>query len=341
MRNKFIPLAVALIFGSIAAVGFSKMNNAGPQVESVEIYVATRVIDQAEEVKEDAVRLEKWPAENVPEDAIRNWSDLEGKFVVQRIFEGEPVLVRKLLDSVETKGWIPPGFTTIDLDGSEVSGISNLVAPGDYVNVMGFFPKRDLITEPTTRTVLSGIRVYAVDGKITREEKAENAKVGVRTVSLVMHPQDAEAWTWAKELGKISLSLGRPDQNSTTEKGPNSAGQEFLAWLNAIQAARIPTEKAPVAASDPTPTASGPEVEHRMVKMGPNGQMVIYTWEKGNPVPVITTQDSQADQSDTPTPQAANGLGYLSGEDSPLFSDPAQDTSVDNPDYNPFQNMKK
>ena len=337
MRNKFIPLAVALIFGSIAAVGFSKMNKAAPQAETVEIYVASRVIDSSEEVKEDAVKLERWPAKNVPADAIKKWEDLEGQFVAQRIFEGEPVLVRKLLDPKQAKGGIPTGFTTIDLDASEASGISNLVAPGDYVNVIGFFPKRDVIPETTTKTVLSGIRVYAVDGRTTREDKKENAdKGGVKVVSLVMHPQDAEAWTWAKELGKVSLSLGRPDANSLDETGPNAAGQEFLAWLSRLQAAK--NEKPAVVAK---PVETSPEVEHKMVKVGPNGQIVVYTWEKGNPVPVISSTDSPGgDTSASPSGKNDN-LSVLSGEDSPLFSEPAADTSVDNPDYNPFQNMQQ
>lgn len=337
MRNKFIPLAVALIFGSIAAVGFSKMNKAAPQAESVEIYVAARVIDGSEEVKEDAVKLERWPAKNVPDDAVRKWEDLEGKFVAQRVFEGEPVLVRKLLDAKHTKGWVPTGFTTLDLDSSEASGISNLVAPGDRVNIIGFFPKRDVIPETTTKTVLNGIRVYAVDGRTSREEKKEKSDKGsVKVVSLVMHPQDAEAWTWAKELGKVSLSLGRPDANSLNETGPNAAGQEFLTWLRSLQAAR--NEK-PVVVSKPVETS--PEVEHKMVKVGPNGQMVIYTWEKGNPVPIITTMDTPG-AAPTASPSVGEGkLSFLNGEDSPLFSDPVGDTSVDNPDYNPFQNMQQ
>lgn len=338
MRNKFIPLAVALIFGSIAAVGFSKMNKAAPQAETVEIYVAARVIDNSEEVKEDAVKLERWPAKNVPEDAIRKWEDLEGKFVAQRVFEGEPVLIRKLLDSRQTKGWIPAGFTTIDLDSGDASGISNLVAPGDFVNVIGFFPKRDVIPETTTKSVLSGIRVYAVDGKTTREELKEetSSKGGVKVVSLVMHPQDAEAWTWAKELGKVSLSLGRPDANALNETGPNPAGQEFLAWLTSLQDAK---NVKPVVVSKPI--ESVPEVEHKMVKVGPNGQMVTYTWEKGNPVPIITTTDVPAGNASAAPAATNDSLGFLNGEDSPLFSDPGRDTSVDNPDYNPFQNMQQ
>ena len=338
MRNKFVPLIVALVFGSIAAVGFSKMNKAAPQAESVEIYVASRVIDQSEEVKEDAVKLERWPAKNVPTDAIRKWEDLKGKFVAQRIFDGEPVLSRKLLDSKQTKGWIPNGFTTIDLDSSDASGISNLVAPGDFVNVIGFFPKRDLITETTTKTVLSGIRVYAVDGQTSRDDKEEKTtKNGQKTVSLVMHPSDAEAWTWAKELGKVSLSLGRPDPSGSVEAGPNPAGVEFLQWLESLRAAKM--EK-PETIAEPTVTA--PNVEHRMVKVGPNGQTVIYTWEKGNPVPKITTIESKGNETPAPAnPTDGTGLGFLNGENSPLFSDPGGETSVDNSDYNPFQNMQQ
>ena len=181
-----------------------------------------------------------------------------------------------------------------------------------------------------------------MDGRTSREEKNEEGnKANVKVVSLVMHPQDAEAWTWAKELGKVSLSLGRPDQSSIDESGPNVTGQEFLAWLSSLQQPK--ETKVEVVVEKTEPVATEPEVEHRMVKVGPNGQMVVYTWEKGNPVPIITTTDSPAGPNSGPAaePAAGKDLGFLTGEDSPLFSDPAKDVSVDNPDYNPFQNMKQ
>ena len=117
MRNKFIPLAVALVFGSVAVVGFTQMMNASPQTPTVEIYVANRVINAAEEITQDAIQLEQWPADRVADDAIRDWKELEGKFSAQRLFAGEPILVRKLMDSKDTSTVnIPKGFNVVALE---------------------------------------------------------------------------------------------------------------------------------------------------------------------------------------------------------------------------------
>lgn len=345
MRNKFIPLAVALVFGSIAAVGFTKMNKAAPEAESVEIYVAARVIEQSEELKQDAVKLETWPADKVPQDAARTWKELEGKFVNQRIFDDEPVVGRKLMDSKMVKTVnIPKGFNVVTLKTDEASSVANLVSPGDRVNVIGYFKESDVIPETMTRTVLSGVKVFAVDGRTTRaEEEKSDPKAAAKTVSLLIHTADAEVWTWAKESAKISLSLGRPDDGESTtngDNGPNPAGQQFLAWLAEHQAKKnlVPEVFTSVQAPVAEPKT---EVEHRMVKFGTNGEMVTYTWEKGNPVPFIVTTGGNASGPAIDSVKPAADLSYLNGQDSPLYSDPANDDSVDNPNYNPFEKMQQ
>jgi pilus assembly protein CpaB len=341
MRNKFVPLAVALVFGSVAAVGFSKMMKAGPQVQSVEIYVAARSINPSEEITQDAVKLERWPVDKVAEDAIQDWKGIAGKFAAQRIFAGEMVLGRKLLNEKDSNTvGIPKGFNVVTLKADEASSVGSLVAPGDRVNVIGFFTKSDIIPATTTRTVLSGIKVFAVDGRTAREEPKEGSSTqAARTVSLLIHTGDAEAWTLAKELAKISLSLGRPDEGDAANgevEGPNPAGQEFLAWLKAYeneQAALLAASQRPATSSQSDSSVvrtvkaepAKPAVEHKMVKIGPDGKMVVYTWEDGNPVPTVTgneinTTETPGDDADKKSP---GDLSYLNGSRSPLFSQPS------------------
>ncbi len=356
MRNKFIPLIVALVFGSVAAVGFSKMMKAGPQVQTIEVYVAARAINPAEEITQDAIKLEHWPAEKVPEDAIQDWKAIEGKFAAQRIFAGEMVVGRKLLDEKDSNTIsIPRGYNVVTLKTDEANSVGSLVAPGDRVNVIGFFTKSDIIPATSTRTILSGIKVFAVDGRTTREETKEGASMqSARTVSLLIHSGDAEAWTLAKELAKISLSLGRPDEgevDGVMPEGPNPAGREFLAWLSEYQTSKTVTTfsdhsepiQTVVAQKRETPVAPAkPSVQHQMVKIGSDGKMSVYTWEDGNPVPVVTGSDSKPEQSTTTVGLGTieEDLSYLNGSDSPLYSDPSKDTSVGVDNYNPFRGLQ-
>lgn len=328
MRNKFIPLAVALVFGSVAAVGFTKMMKASPQAETVEIFVAVRDISAAEEITQESIRLAQWPASTVPRDAIRDWEAMAGQFAAQPLYADEPIVLRKLMDSKDSKTLdIPKGFSVVTLKTDEASSVANLVSPGDRVNVIGFFTKSDVIPATTTRTVLSGVKVFAVDGRTTRLEANEDGNAqAARTVSLLIHSGDAEAWTCAKEIGKISLSLGRPDDGEgERQDGPNPAGQAFLDWLAAHQASKNvkPAAAAPVAAlvkEQPAaaPAVAKPAVEHQMVKINAAGEMSVYTWVEGSPVPQIQQPDTSTSSSDAPT-RPEDDLSYLNGNGSPLY----------------------
>lgn len=371
MRSKFIPLAVALVFGSIAVVGFSQMMKAGPQLPTVEIYVANRTINAAEEITQDAIQLEQWPADRIPQDAVRDWNELAGKFASQRLFAGEPLLMRKTIDSSEVRSVeIPRGFNVVALSSDEVSSVANLVSPGDRVNVIGFFTRSEVIPETTTKTILRGVRVFAVDGRTNRDDTpdAESKSKSAKTVSLLIHAEDAEVLQWARELARISLTLGRPDDgdNDDESAGPNPAGIAFKQWLQdhsarqaelaaAEQEARNQLAQNTALLTQPTPQTSNagdtngqaapataepaePEIEHRMVKIGPDGRISVYTWEKGNPIPKVTAGDPTVKPQASEATQGAPGNGafperqvenlttteadldYLNGAESPLFS---------------------
>jgi pilus assembly protein CpaB len=303
------------------------MMKAGPKIPTVEIYVANRTINPAEEITQDAIQLEQWPADRVPEDAARDWQDLQGKFAAQRLFAGEPVLIRKMMTSNDTRSVdIPKGYNVVALRADEVSSMPNLVAPGDRVNVIGFFTRSDVIPETTTKTVLRGIRVFAVDGRTSREEVAKAEKgQSAKTVSLLIHSGDAEVLQWARELARISLTLGRPDEGGTGEdaQGPNPAGQAFMKWLEEHHARQaqladikppkdqqLTNVKAP--AQDKPLAPPKPAISHRMVKIGEDGRMSVYTWEEGNPIPTITTtQDEAGDAAPKKANSPAAGVNPL------------------------------
>ena len=108
--------------------------------------------------------------------------------------------------------------------------IGNLIQPGDRVDVMAYFNRSELIPRSMTKTVLMGVRVYALDGD-TERKVGEDRPKSLRTIQLLIHEKDAEAWTYANELGKVRLSLGS-DADYSNDDGSNEAGQEFLTWLD-------------------------------------------------------------------------------------------------------------
>ncbi|MGV3483131.1 MAG: Flp pilus assembly protein CpaB, partial [Planctomycetaceae bacterium] len=239
MRSKSMFLMIACVCGAIAAVGASQLmqaqGTATTTAEMAEIFVATRVINESEEIKADMMSLEAWPADKVPPGSTSDLANVEGKFAAQKLYPGEPIISEKLIDeATNITVAIPQGFSVVSMKADAASSVANLVRPGDRVNVMAYFTKSELIPETGVRTVLTGVKVFAVDGRTAREPETTSSSAA-NTVSLLIDKADEEAWTLASELGKIRLSLGRPAENGSVEAG-ESGGQAFLKWMRDYQA---------------------------------------------------------------------------------------------------------
>jgi pilus assembly protein CpaB len=321
MRSKSMFLMIACVCGAIAAVGASQMmqaqGNVSAPVSTVEILVATRVINPTEELKAEMMALESWPADKVPSGATHDLSKVEKKFAAQKIYAGEPIINEKLLDeAADMSAGIPAGFSVVSMKADGATSVANLVRPGDRVNVMAYFTKSDMVPETGVRTILTGVKVFAVDGRTSREERTSEA-YSASTVSLLIDKKDEEAWTFASELGRIRLSLGRPSESGSQE-AEESGGRAFLKWLSDYQASQEKSSPGLKLSSTTTgPKASG----FRMLKLH-GGQWTEYEFIDGKQTPVIkatsVTGDSDSGATSTPT-EPTSDYSYLNGSDSPFF----------------------
>ena len=334
MRSKSMFLMIACVCGAIAAVGASQLMQAqgtAPEAaETVEIFVATRVINEGEEIKAEMMALEAWPANKVPPGASSDLTKVESRFAGQKLYAGEPIINEKLLDSAtDITVAIPKGFSVVSMKADAASSVANLVRPGDRVNVMAYFTKSDLIPETGVRTVLTGVKVFAVDGRTTRDTKEESTGAA-STVSLLIDTKDEEAWTYASENGRIRLSLGRPTEDATAGDG-ESGGQAFLKWLSDYQANLAAQAEASklVHSSNPDPqefiASPKKRIEgFKMLKLH-GGEWTEYEFINGKQIPVIKSTSgspvSSADMADASDDVAEkpNEHSYLNGTNSPFY----------------------
>jgi len=344
MRNKSLFLLIACVCGTIAAIGVSQWmqaQNTGQVLETVEIFVTAQAIAGNEQITPEKIRLEQWPADKVPEGATKDMTALEGKYAKQTFYAGEPVLPVKLVS--DRDGMIvPKGFIVVSMKADAENGITSLVRQGDRVDVNGYFQKSEVIPRTMLQTVLTGVRVFAIDGETKRSE-TEETKRGYtpRTISLLIRKADNEAWNYARELGKLSLSLGAPgDYPDTVDDSEQSeSAANFLQWLadhqTAKQAAALLAQQVDEPPPPETPVVAPKRATFRMLKMGENGQMIEYEFTEGSLVPRIIAQTS-GPSSDTRDAQDAmdasrnagrdipargddDEYSYLTGEDSPFF----------------------
>lgn len=363
MRNRSLFLLLACVCGTIAAIGVSQwmqaQSSSGKTVDTVEIFVTAKTIDVAEQITADKIRLEQWPADRVPKGATGNLEDLENKYARQRFYEGEPIMPVKLMeDASGSSQTIPVGYSVVSMKADPESTVATLLNPGDRVDVTAYFEKSELIPETTAKTVLVGVRVFAIDGRTERNVDDDKDRKPAKTISLLIHKSDTPAWTYAQELGKIRLTLGNPGDVLAKIEGEegNSAGQSFLTWLadyQEAQAKRAQEEQnkadSLISRNTPAPVAK-PEPEKKgfsMIKMS-GGVLTEYWIEEGSNVPQIVNQTGGEDdkpreiQSNTEAaPAASTGYSYLNGSQSPFYQPPSSENSFptegDNPNmYDPL-----
>ncbi|MCO8121774.1 Flp pilus assembly protein CpaB [Stieleria sp. TO1_6] len=337
MRNKSLFLLVAGVCGTVAAVGVGQWMQAQPNsqpTKMVEILVTTQAINLEEEITPDKLRLEQWPADRVPTGSSSELAKFEGRYAKVPLFAGEPMLDLKLMNDVEDKV-VPRGYAVVSLPAGR-DGTVNLVRPGDRVDIRGFFTKGDMFPRDMALDVLTGVKVYGIDG-ITKFNADEPRNRSARDIQLLIRKADVEAFDFAKQLGEISLSLGSPsaDDASIPEGDTSVAAKKFLEDLKDF---REEQRRLRLAQSE-EPAQTDPEAKKatfRMTKMV-NGRLIEYEWVQGATLPRVVgdtgplelaTPDSDQ-TSDTLTSQTApTSDDYLRGADSPFFV-PTDDSTTE------------
>lgn len=334
---------MALVCGTLATVlanQWLKAQAGGqPGGPTAEIFVATAAIDIGEEITPERVKLEPWPADRVPQGATGDFELLKKRYARQRFYVGEAIMPVKLMD--ENWSTVPKGYRVVALKASDVT-IANLIQPGDRVDVLAYFNKSELIPQSMSKTVLMGIRVYALDGDTERRAGEDRAK-NLRSIQLLIHEKDTDAWQYAQELGNVRLSLGS-DADYSAEDGSNQAGKEFLSWLEDHRTAQERSEEAKARqkredeakrnASSPTRKTKD-ENGFSMFKMVED-RMVEY-WIVPGKLPVRVGEVGGADDTATNTDLGDDAIpsmssktqdySYLTGEESPFFQPPGTQPS--------------
>jgi pilus assembly protein CpaB len=134
---------------------------------------------------------------------------------------------------------LAPGTRAMSIKVDAESGVSGLIWPGDYVDIVlthsatptakANKPSSDGDTSASpasppglSETVLRNIRIIAIDQEIMQGVPANNATAGkdTHTVSLQLAPEQVEKITVAQHLGKLSLAARAVEQQETVGSGP-------------------------------------------------------------------------------------------------------------------------
>ncbi len=202
------------------------------QVPSVEVLVAREGLPVGTRLNASSVSWAPWPENGVRTGfVIRNerpeaLSDLDGAIVRLPIFQGEPIRSEKIVGSSNTtmSALLPAGKRAVSTRISVETGAGGFILPNDRVDVI--MVRRDDDGNYLTDTVLSNIRVLAIDQRIQEGEDEENATTLVGgTATLELTPEQAQIMAVAQQIADgLTLAL----RSVIDAREPDDGGARYL-----------------------------------------------------------------------------------------------------------------
>jgi pilus assembly protein CpaB len=206
-----------------------------PPPVTVGYYVAAHLLPAGTLARDEDFTVRTVPSDKVPSGAIADTPDakmgLRGSLVRRFLDAGSFVTAEDVLrprDRGFLASVLAPGTRAVSIKVDAESGVSGLIWPGDYVDVMltHDIDKADLAHRTLSETVLRNVRIIAIDQEIV-EGGADKAAPGKEThdVSLELAPEQVAKITVAEHLGKLSLAMrSAVEQREKGESGTTFSG---------------------------------------------------------------------------------------------------------------------
>jgi pilus assembly protein CpaB len=233
------------------AVAVAEKGPAAPP--TVGYFVAARPLPRGTLARDEDFTVRSVLPERVPAGAILETPDskagLPGSLVRKFVDAGKAVTLDDILrprDRGFLASVLAPDSRAISIKVDEESGVSGLLRPGDYVDVVltQVFEKADAARRALSETVLRKVRIIAIDQEIAQGGRSISATAGKlpQTVSLELTPEQVKKVTVAKQLGTLSLAVraaveqwdtGDTVAMSSCDVSPELARQNALAGQRA------------------------------------------------------------------------------------------------------------
>ncbi len=194
MKNK--PALIALIVGLAAGLLaffllFQKTSEIDKKTTPIEILVAARYIPAGNILTADMVQKKSVPESYVSPSAIQNIKEVSNLLTLVPISAGEQILSNKFGYSGNSLALnLNNGLRAYTLEVNETSGVSDLIHPGNHVDIMAKITSNKRLI---TSFVFQNIEVLATGQKLAQnEQKNSTSPESYSTVTLAVTPDQAE-----------------------------------------------------------------------------------------------------------------------------------------------------
>lgn len=258
-----LPLLVAVAAGAVAVVlvhQYLSQERAKLERERrrltaeyaspVSVVVAQKDLSEGTTLTASHLAVSTVPEKFVQPYATTAPEDLIGFVTVAPVAEGEQVLRNKLRRSTEAplgatlSGLTPEGKRAVTIGVDLLTGVGGYVRPGDLVDILWTIQlPKEQGGEPVTVTLFQGVNVLAVADQMVGKTSTDREGNTEYTVTLALNPQEASLLLFAREQGRVQLSLrSRSDKDRKIAVAPanSRALMEAVLGPGAMPAAEPP-----------------------------------------------------------------------------------------------------
>ncbi|MBA8877290.1 Flp pilus assembly protein CpaB [Phyllobacterium myrsinacearum] len=202
-----------------------------PQIELQDVLVATDGLGVGAEMQ-NQMRWQPWPVSALADGYIKRSErpqaeeELRGSTVRLQIFPGEPIREAKLIGKGQSfmSAQLPAGMRAVATQIAADTSAGGFILPNDYVDVIMIRQVDGEQKQFATETILSNVRVLAIDQTIQEDETGQKNKLG-STATLELTPQQAEILAVAQQMASRMTLVLRSLQDAQEPTGP---GAEYL-----------------------------------------------------------------------------------------------------------------
>lgn len=179
--------------------------------QMVEVVVASEMLKKNERISSDRVEIMNIPEMALHPQAVKTVTELDGLIVNANIEQGEVILAHRVQREEDEKLFVSrkvkEGYRAVSVGVNFVQSVSNLVEPGDYVDVIfSEAVKQNEKTDVVTKLILENVRVLAVGRKLVESTTGE-AYLEYSAATLELTVDQSVKLVNASERGNIQLIL--------------------------------------------------------------------------------------------------------------------------------------
>jgi len=223
-------VALSLIFGGSAAVGVNSLMQGAPspKMDVVPVVVAVVDLPRGGSILPDAVKIKEFPKELVPSGALSKVEDAVNRGIFVPLTKDEPILESKLAPKGAGRGLaalIPNGMRAYSVKVPDVAqGVAGFILPGNRVDVLLSMGEIGGAANETgggsTTTLLQNVEILAVDQKMDAPADNKVDTKDLRSVTLLVTPQQANHLDLAQNKGVLHLALRNLEDNKNAQTRP-------------------------------------------------------------------------------------------------------------------------